>query len=164
MLTSFYIFQKLIKLPMNLNLHFVPMNVCKISDQNLKGKLFYFSHNININFNFSIRSPYQETWLPTYRVTTLSYIDQQYCLTLLGLTLLSYEDTLNKLELTTLKERREILTNKFAINTARNENHNDMFIKSQSRIQKLGICLSLKNHFAKHLDTINLLFLICQGC
>ena len=57
MLTSFYIFQKLIKLPMNLNLHFVPMNVCKISDQYLKGKLFYFFHNINFNFNFSIRSP-----------------------------------------------------------------------------------------------------------
>ena len=90
MLTSFKIFQKLIKLPMNLNLHFVPMNVCKISDQYLKGKLFYFFHNINFNFNFSIRSPDQETWLPTYRVTTLSYMDQQYCLTLLGLTLHNY--------------------------------------------------------------------------
>ena len=31
---------------MNLNLHFVPMNVSKNSDQYLKGKLFYFFHNM----------------------------------------------------------------------------------------------------------------------
>ena len=29
---------------MNLNPHFVPMNVCKNSDHYLKGKLFYFFH------------------------------------------------------------------------------------------------------------------------
>ena len=46
--------------------------------------------------------------------------------------LLSYGDALQKLGLATLKDRREVLTNKFAITTARNEKHNDMFIKKQS--------------------------------
>ena len=45
---------------------------------------------------------------------------------------LRYEDALQKLGLTTLNERRVVLTNKFAIETARNESHNDMFIKKQS--------------------------------
>ena len=31
--------------------------------------------------------------------------------------------------MTTLNERREVLTTKFAIDTARNERHNDFFIK-----------------------------------
>ena len=69
----------------------------------------------------------------------------------LGNELLSYEDTLNKLELTTLKERREILTNKFAINTARNENHNDMFIKSQSRNTKTRNMFVIEEPFCKTL-------------
>ena len=46
--------------------------------------------------------------------------------------LLSYEEVLQQLGLNTLKERRELLTNKFAISTARNEKHDDMFIKKQS--------------------------------
>ena len=46
--------------------------------------------------------------------------------------LLSYVDTLQKVGLTTLNKRRVVLTNKFAIETARNEKHNDMFIKKQS--------------------------------
>ena len=45
---------------------------------------------------------------------------------------LRYNDALEKLGLTTLNERRVVLTNKFAIETARNESHNDMFIKKQS--------------------------------
>ena len=44
----------------------------------------------------------------------------------------SYEEALQKLSLTTLNERREVLTAKFAIDTARNEKHNDFFIKKQT--------------------------------
>ena len=43
----------------------------------------------------------------------------------------SYEEALQKLSLTTLNHRREVLTTKFAIDTARNEKHNDFFIKKQ---------------------------------
>ena len=43
--------------------------------------------------------------------------------------ILSYEQALQKLSLTTLNERREVLTIKFAIDTARNKRHNDFFIK-----------------------------------
>ena len=39
---------------------------------------------------------------------------------------------MQKLSLTTLNERREVLTTKFAIDTARNEKHNDFFIKKQT--------------------------------
>ena len=46
---------------------------------------------------------------------------------------LSYHDALKKLSLITLNERRVALTNKFAIETARNEKHNDIFIKKQSK-------------------------------
>ena len=46
--------------------------------------------------------------------------------------LLSYTDTLQKVGLTTLNERRVVLTSKFAIETAKNEKHNDMFLKKQS--------------------------------
>ena len=46
---------------MNLNLHFVPMNVCKISDQYLKGKLFYFFTTLTLTltlvFGLLIRRP-----------------------------------------------------------------------------------------------------------
>ena len=45
--------------------------------------------------------------------------------------LLTYNDALQKLGLTTLNERRVVLTNKFAIETARNEKHNDIFLKKQ---------------------------------
>ena len=77
-----------------------------------------------------------------------TYIDfQRYYK--LGNELLSYEDTLNKLGLTTLKERREVLTNKFAINTARNEKHNGMFIKSQSRITRTRNMFTIEEPFCK---------------
>ena len=46
--------------------------------------------------------------------------------------IVSYEEALQKLSLTTLNHRREVLTTKFAIDTARNENHNDLFIKKQA--------------------------------
>ena len=46
--------------------------------------------------------------------------------------LLSYTDTLQKVGLMTLNERRVVLTSKFAIETAKNEKHNDMFLKKQS--------------------------------
>ena len=46
--------------------------------------------------------------------------------------LFSYEDVLQKLGLSTLKEHREVLTNKFAITTANNERHKDMFAKRHS--------------------------------
>ena len=46
--------------------------------------------------------------------------------------LFSYEDVLQKLGLSTLKERREVLTNKFAITTANNERHKDLFVKRHS--------------------------------
>ena len=42
---------------------------------------------------------------------------------------MSYNDTLKKIGLTTLKNRREVLTNRFALDTIRNEKHNDMFQK-----------------------------------
>ena len=51
----------------------------------------------------------------------------------LGNELFTYENILDKFGLTTLKDRREVLTNKFAITTARNAKHDDMFIKKQSR-------------------------------
>ena len=69
----------------------------------------------------------------------------------LGDELLSYEDTLDKLGLTTLKERREVLTNKFAINTARNENHNDMFIRRQSHNTKTRNMFVIEEPFCKTL-------------
>ena len=47
--------------------------------------------------------------------------------------LFSYEEVLQKLGLITLRERREILTSNFAITTARNERHEDMFTKRKSR-------------------------------
>ena len=46
--------------------------------------------------------------------------------------LLSYENALQKLGLTTLNERRVVLTNKFALETARNEKHNDIFLKKHN--------------------------------
>ena len=45
--------------------------------------------------------------------------------------IVSYDEALQKLSLTTLNERREVLTTKFAIDTARNEKHNGFFIKKQ---------------------------------
>ena len=45
---------------------------------------------------------------------------------------MSYNDTLKKIGLTTLKNRREVLTNRFALDTIRNEKHNDMFQKKQN--------------------------------
>ena len=47
--------------------------------------------------------------------------------------ILSYEQALQKLSLTTLNERREVLTIKFAIDTARNKRHNDFFIKQPTQ-------------------------------
>ena len=47
--------------------------------------------------------------------------------------IVSYEHALQILSLTTLNERREVLTAKFAIDTARNEKHNDFFIKKKAR-------------------------------
>ena len=44
----------------------------------------------------------------------------------------SYEQALQKLSLTTLNERREVLTTKFALDTAMNKKHNDFFIKKQA--------------------------------
>ena len=54
---------------------------------------------------------------------------------------LTYQDALEKLSLTTLNERRVVLTNKFAIKTARNVKHNDIFIKKQSN------CITTRNMF-----------------
>ena len=45
--------------------------------------------------------------------------------------IVSYEQALQTLSLTTLNERREVLTTKFAIDTARNEKHSDFFIKER---------------------------------
>ena len=45
--------------------------------------------------------------------------------------IVSYDEALQKLSLTTLNQRREVLTTKFAIDTARNEKHNGFFIKKQ---------------------------------
>ena len=47
--------------------------------------------------------------------------------------IVSYKHALQILSLTTLNERREVLTAKFAIDTARNEKHNDFFIKKKAR-------------------------------
>ena len=44
---------------------------------------------------------------------------------------MSYDDMLQKIGLTTLKNRREVLTNRFALDTTRNEKHNDMFQKKR---------------------------------
>ena len=46
--------------------------------------------------------------------------------------IVSYEHALQKLSLSPLHERREVLTSKFAIDTARNVKHYDFFIKKQS--------------------------------
>ena len=45
---------------------------------------------------------------------------------------MSYDEALQTIGLTTLKYRREVLTNKFALETVRNEKHIDMFLKKQS--------------------------------
>ena len=47
--------------------------------------------------------------------------------------IVTYEQALQKLSLTTLNERREVLTTKFAIDTARNERHNDFFVKKTTQ-------------------------------
>ena len=44
----------------------------------------------------------------------------------------TYLDALQNIGLTTLKNRREVLTSKFALETARNESQNDMFLKKQN--------------------------------
>ena len=44
----------------------------------------------------------------------------------------TYLDALQTIGLTTLKKRREVLTSKFALETARNESQNDMFLKKQN--------------------------------
>ena len=44
----------------------------------------------------------------------------------------TYLDALQNIGLTTLKKRREVLTSKFALETARNESQNDMFLKKQN--------------------------------
>ena len=43
----------------------------------------------------------------------------------------AYEDALQIIGLTTLKRWREVLTNKFLLEIARNESQNDMFLKKQ---------------------------------
>ena len=45
--------------------------------------------------------------------------------------IVTYEQALQKLSLTPLNDRREVLTSKFAIDTARNEKHNGFFIEKQ---------------------------------
>ena len=45
--------------------------------------------------------------------------------------IVTYNQALQKLSLTPLNERREVLTSKFAIDTARNEKHNGFFIEKQ---------------------------------
>ena len=45
---------------------------------------------------------------------------------------ISYEQALQILSLTTLKERRDVLTTKFAIDTARNVRHSDLFVKKHA--------------------------------
>ena len=47
--------------------------------------------------------------------------------------LVSYEDALELLGLTTLKHRREVLTTKFALDTARSQLHNDLFVKNDNQ-------------------------------
>ena len=44
----------------------------------------------------------------------------------------TYLDTLQNIGLTTLNKCREVLTSKFALETARNESQNDMFLKKQN--------------------------------
>merc|ERR1711989_247520 len=78
MLTSFKIFQKLIKLPMNLNLHFVPMNVCKNSDQYLKGKLYFFFSQHDSTKNNENIIEYLEFYNLLYKNTTFFLVDSTY--------------------------------------------------------------------------------------
>ena len=47
--------------------------------------------------------------------------------------LVSYEDALELIGLTTLKHRREVLTSKFALDTARSQLHNDLFVKNDNQ-------------------------------
>ena len=44
---------------------------------------------------------------------------------------MNYLDALQKIGLTTLRNRREVLTNKFALDTLRNNRHSDMFQKKE---------------------------------
>ena len=62
---------------------------------------------------------------------------------------LSYHDALKKLNLITLNERRIALTNKYAIETARNEKHNNIFIKKQSMYITTRNMYVLKDHYCR---------------
>ena len=44
--------------------------------------------------------------------------------------LVTYEDAVQLIGLTTLKHRREVLTNKFALDTARSQKHSDLLVKN----------------------------------
>ena len=56
----------------------------------------------------------------------------------------SYDVALQLIGLTTLKHRREVLTNKFALDTARSQKHNDLFIKNQNNYMATRKRLVLK--------------------
>ena len=56
----------------------------------------------------------------------------------------SYDVALQLIGLTTLKHRREVLTNKFALDTARSQKHNELFIKNQNNYMTTRKRLVLK--------------------
>ena len=58
---------------MNLNLHSVPMNVCKNSDQYLKGKHFYFFHNMIEQKKYKNDIEYSEFYNLLYKKNTLFF-------------------------------------------------------------------------------------------
>ena len=58
--------------------------------------------------------------------------------------LVSYEDALELISLTTLKHRRELLTSKFALDTARSQLHNDLFVKNDNQYMATRNRLLLK--------------------
>ena len=54
------------------------------------------------------------------------------------------------LSLTTLNERRDVLTAKFAIDTARNKKHNDFFIKKQNHNIATRNMFAIQEPFCKN--------------
>ena len=68
--------------------------------------------------------------------------------------LCSYNDTLQLMGLTTLINRREVLTSKFALDVVRSEIHSNMFVKNDSNYMDTRNSKSLKNQSVKQIDTL----------
>ena len=64
----------------------------------------------------------------------------------IGDSLLTYDDALKSIGLSSLKHRREVLTSKFALDTVRSQKHSDLFIKNQNDYMTTRNRLFLMEH------------------